>query len=156
MWDDEFKKILDHNPDVEKIKVFVDMILKILKNIVSNPYEEKYRKVKSSSGAFQSKIANCEGYDKVFIELGFVYFESSEQWIIEPSEEKWNTLTNIYQKLSSFQLRMNGQPPAPVVPTSPMDPNFIHLFQQAAERVTSANNTNNSDTTNSDSTNNNS
>ncbi|KAJ8362934.1 hypothetical protein SKAU_G00117650 [Synaphobranchus kaupii] len=59
------------NKDREKVKAGVDIISKYIDNILNNPTEEKYRKIKQSNKVFQEKVSSMEGSSEFLQALGF-------------------------------------------------------------------------------------
>jgi len=60
------------NKDADKVKLCVDTLTKYLDNIIQNPSEEKFRKIRKSNKAFVERVSSLEGAD---IFLGAVGFE---------------------------------------------------------------------------------
>ena len=59
------------NKDTEKVKVCVDTLSKYLDNIIQNPDEEKFRKIRKSNKAFVERISPIEGSDVFISAVGF-------------------------------------------------------------------------------------
>jgi len=59
------------NRDKEKVKVAVETLSKCLSNVIENSSEEKYRKIRVSSKAFQEKIKPIEGAVEFLLAAGF-------------------------------------------------------------------------------------
>jgi hypothetical protein len=87
------------------VKESVEVLVKIITNIVSNPHDPKYRKLKNSNSTFQKKIGTVQGGIIVFESLGFTLL--GEDWVLEVSGEAWNNLVSCKMKLDSFLQRMS-------------------------------------------------
>jgi len=59
------------NKDSERVKVCVDTLVKYLDNIINNPADEKYRKIRKSNKAFTERVASLEGTDIYLSAVGF-------------------------------------------------------------------------------------
>ncbi|XP_056428245.1 UBX domain-containing protein 6 isoform X2 [Hyla sarda] len=64
-------KIHTFNKDKDKVKLGVETMAKYLRNIIANPYEEKYQKVKLTNKVFQEKVICLEGAHDFFEAVGF-------------------------------------------------------------------------------------
>lgn len=60
------------NKDKEKVKVCVDTLCKYLDNIIGNPGEEKFMKIRTSNKAFVERIAPLHGTEEFLQAAGFV------------------------------------------------------------------------------------
>ena len=49
----------------------VDTLVKYLDNIINNPADEKYRKIRKSNKAFTERVASLEGTDIYLSAVGF-------------------------------------------------------------------------------------
>ena len=105
----------------------VGLLFKILNNIMLNPMEEKYRKLKSTGVAFSSKILAIPGGPDCMRACGFV--EGNGEWVLVPSAEGWNLLVACRNKLEIFYSKLNKKDdssngrsqvaaPAPTTPNS--------------------------------------
>lgn len=59
------------NKDHDKVKVCVDTLTKYLDNIITNPDDEKFRKIRKSNKAFVDRVAAIEGTDVFISAAGF-------------------------------------------------------------------------------------
>ena len=57
--------------DMEKVQTCVDTLCKYLDNILQNPTDEKYRKIRTGNKAFQERVACVEGADLFLRSVGF-------------------------------------------------------------------------------------
>jgi hypothetical protein len=67
---------------------------KILSNIVSNPMEEKYRKVKRNNAAFSKRLGGLVGGHDVMLAVGFLvgFEDGAEVYQLHASPEQWPKL----------------------------------------------------------------
>lgn len=68
-------KIQYHSSLYLQINVCNETLCKYIENIVSNPTEEKYRKIRMSNKAFQERILPIEGTKEFLEAAGFVVQE---------------------------------------------------------------------------------
>ncbi|XP_033746804.1 UBX domain-containing protein 6-like [Pecten maximus] len=59
------------NKDKEKVRIGIETLVKILGNIIANPGEEKYRKIRLTTKAFSEKIEPLRGSDEFLQAAGF-------------------------------------------------------------------------------------
>jgi len=59
------------NSPKEKVTVCVETLCKYIDNILKNPGEAKYRKIRMSNKAFQERVASLEGVNDFLIGCGF-------------------------------------------------------------------------------------
>lgn len=59
------------NKDKEKVKVCVETLTKYLDNLINNPSEEKFRKIRLSNKAFIERVKNLAGTDEFLQAVGF-------------------------------------------------------------------------------------
>lgn len=59
------------NKDKEKVKVCVETLCKYLDNIINNPSEEKFRKIRISNKAFSERVSSMEGTEEFLQAAGF-------------------------------------------------------------------------------------
>ena len=94
------------NNEEEKVRAAVSLLLKITNNIVANPMEEKYRKMKGTSATFTSKLGSLPGGTNIMQALGFTLI--SEEWVLTPSEQAWNNLVACQAKLQAFSTKLTS------------------------------------------------
>jgi len=77
------------NKDSEKIQVCVNTLCKYMDNIIQNPSEEKFRKVRKSNKAYQERVAILEGSDIFLQAAGFITttIEDQEFWLFPPQAD---------------------------------------------------------------------
>ncbi|XP_060062978.1 UBX domain-containing protein 6-like [Ylistrum balloti] len=59
------------NKDKEKVRIGIETLVKILGNIIANPGEEKFRKIRLTTKAFTEKIEPLRGSDEFLQAAGF-------------------------------------------------------------------------------------
>lgn len=59
------------NNDKEKVKVCVETLCKYLDNVIKNPTEEKFRKIRMSNKAFTERVSCLEGTEEFLQAAGF-------------------------------------------------------------------------------------
>lgn len=117
--------LLDGN-EKEVVVSCLGILDKIVLNVIRNPLEAKYRKVKASNKSFAAKVGAVAGSDAVMTALGFMLVDG--EWVLDPSEEKWNVLVAAQQKLQRFQYKLNTPP---LDPSSMNQEQMIAVFQAA-------------------------
>lgn len=79
----------------------LNTISKILSNIINNPMEEKYRKVKRNNPAFTKRLGRLTNSHEVMMTIGFTPTTSSigneDEYTLVPSAEAWPKLTRCKQ-----------------------------------------------------------
>lgn len=59
------------NKDKERVQVCVDTLSKYLDNIIKNPEEEKFRKIRLGNKAFKERVASLQGTEEFIQAVGF-------------------------------------------------------------------------------------
>ena len=138
-WDASFLEFLDKNgnleDDKEKICNFISLLIKVTDNIIKNPMEEKYRKLKKTNAALNKSIFSLEGGERTISALGFTLL--GELFVLEPSAEKWENLLRANNKLKSFLLRLNAS--SMITPST--SPNVSSNSSSSTTTITSPNTT---------------
>lgn len=77
------------NKDHERVQVGVNTLCKYLDNIMQNPTEEKFRKIRKSNKAYQERVSSLEGTDLFLQAAGFLYStdEDQEFWVFPPQAD---------------------------------------------------------------------
>lgn len=77
------------NTDSEKVKICVETLCKYLDNIMQNPTEEKFRKIRQSNKAYQERIAVLEGTSLFLQSAGFMSQTLDEQefWVFPQNSD---------------------------------------------------------------------
>ncbi|XP_076060811.1 UBX domain-containing protein 6-like [Oratosquilla oratoria] len=98
------------NKNKEKVKVCVETLCKYIENIVSNPTEEKFQKIRLSNKAFQERVAPIEGTQQFLQAAGFTINElpfndtTESFWVFsDASEEQLNALEQLRDALVSAE-----------------------------------------------------
>ncbi|KAB7496824.1 UBX domain-containing protein 6 [Armadillidium nasatum] len=87
------------NKNKEKVATCIETLCKYIENIVSNPDEPKYRKIRQSNRAYEDRIAPMEGTKEFMEAAGFEehdlpFNESTEKFWVFP-EENMNDLSSL-------------------------------------------------------------
>ncbi|CAG5132850.1 unnamed protein product [Candidula unifasciata] len=59
------------NKNKEKVKVCIETLVKYLDNIINNPTEEKFWKIRQTNKVFQEKVAGMKGTEEFLLAAGF-------------------------------------------------------------------------------------
>ena len=100
---DQSMHLLLNNPE-EIVDEAVTLLIKICNNIITNPNEEKYRKVNNTNAIFTKKIGTIDGGLQCMEGIGFRLIGS--EWILQPSESAWEVLLKCKSKLDAFLARL--------------------------------------------------
>ena len=71
-------------------KTALTTLSKLLQNVIQNPMEEKYRKVKNTNAAFQKRLGRLNGSQQAIYAIGFKTV--GEEYVLAPSPEAWPSL----------------------------------------------------------------
>jgi len=71
-------------------KTALTTLSKLLQNVIQNPMEEKYRKVKKTNAAFQKRLGRLTGAEQAIYAIGFRTV--GEEYVLVPSPEAWPSL----------------------------------------------------------------
>ncbi|XP_013400654.1 UBX domain-containing protein 6-like [Lingula anatina] len=93
------------NKNAEKVKLCIETLCKYLDNIIANPDEEKFRKIRISNKAFQERVCSCDGTEEFIQSVGFkqrkLPFQDGEDdfYVLDEDQakdtERLNTLKEI-------------------------------------------------------------
>ncbi|KAH8739890.1 hypothetical protein FG386_001707 [Cryptosporidium ryanae] len=72
--------------DIQGITKCFSLLKTYISNVLNNPYEEKYRKIRLSNPTFESKVLKYEGSLELLMSCGFVKNDNGE-FLIIPSEK---------------------------------------------------------------------
>jgi len=80
------------NKDSEKVQVGVNTLCKYMDNIIQNPSEEKFRKIRKSNKAYRERVASIEGSDIFLQAAGFLTTTDENQkddefWVFPPQAD---------------------------------------------------------------------
>lgn len=89
--------------NIQKNKVCLETIQKMLSNIQKNPNEAKFRCIRLSNTAFRTKIAEIEGGLEVMLCSGFILSEEDNETFLLHNSEESN------EKLLQFTLHIVEQ-----------------------------------------------
>jgi hypothetical protein len=101
-FDNGMRELLTNSEDV--IKNATALLMKILGNIIQNPMEEKYRKIKSSNPTFTAKLQSVKGGIECMKGAGFI--EQNGEWVLLPSGDGWNIIVACHRKLEVFNAKV--------------------------------------------------
>ena len=110
---------------------------KLLNNIISNPNEEKYRKVKKGNATFNKKIGGLTGCRQLMTAVGFVeeVIDGEAYYLIRPSAEAWPKLLQAFDSvktaLSKTTIQATSAPPTSPVGLSGFSPSNSGMNQAA-------------------------
>lgn len=103
----------------------VSTLEKILSNIIANPLEEKYRKVKRQNAAFQKRLGGLAGGDAAMRAAGFVVEtqDGEEVYMMHASPDAWPKLVSAKAVIDAALQEAKSNDSAapanpPMVPTS--------------------------------------
>ncbi|PNF29425.1 UBX domain-containing protein 6 [Cryptotermes secundus] len=98
------------NKNREKVAQCVDTLCKYIQNIIQNPAEEKFRKIRMSNRIYQDRVAPLEGTQDFLIAAGFkvmrIPFQDGEEdfWVFsEDNLDNNETLQILYDALQSAE-----------------------------------------------------
>ena len=91
------------NKDTERVKICIETLCKYLDNVMNNPTEEKFRKIRMSNKAFTERVASLEGTEEFLQAAGFemkmLPFEDHEERFFVMEE----TLANDVERLKNVK-----------------------------------------------------
>lgn len=64
--------LLDQD-DASARRTAMDTALQILTNVLREPFTDRYRRVRTASGAFQARLAGCRGGVELLTAAGFAF-----------------------------------------------------------------------------------
>lgn len=99
-FDNAMRSLLSLHESSAEIIPALSTVLKIISNIIRNPFEEKYRKIKSSNKLVQQKIVSVPGALGVLLATGFA--DVGEEYAISISSSAWEVLLACERKLEVF------------------------------------------------------
>jgi len=130
------------NKEQEKTKLAVDTLCKYLDNIVQNPTEEKFRKIRKSNKAFQERVGSMEGTEMFLEACGFQNktIEDQEFWVF-PAEADLEILQMLKEALigaepirAELDRGLKVLLPSQVQRTIALPPDFFALSPEELKR----------------------
>ena len=115
--------LLDNNNDQTVIENALNIINKIIMNIISNPHSDKYRKISKTNKAFSEKIQNVKGGEEIMLALGFQIV--SNDYILHPTSDAWNNLIASKTKLDKFLMKLQQSSSSSSSSSSPESPKKV-------------------------------
>lgn len=104
-FDDTVYLFVDSN-DQSLVPGAVQLLLKIVENIISHPDDPKFRKIKTNSKLLNDKILSLKNGEVLLFQTGFV--KENDEYVLHPDEFLYNYLIYIKQKLEKFIDKING------------------------------------------------
>eukprot|EP00549_Striatella_unipunctata_P011591 CAMPEP_0118722164 /NCGR_PEP_ID=MMETSP0800-20121206/31191_1 /TAXON_ID=210618 ORGANISM="Striatella unipunctata, Strain CCMP2910" /NCGR_SAMPLE_ID=MMETSP0800 /ASSEMBLY_ACC=CAM_ASM_000638 /LENGTH=417 /DNA_ID=CAMNT_0006630239 /DNA_START=107 /DNA_END=1360 /DNA_ORIENTATION=- len=114
--------------DASTYKTAVTTLGKLLRNITSNPMEEKYRKIKKNNPAFHRRLGGVKGAEGCILAVGFLKEQDAgeELYVLQPSEEAWpkliESLSEVEKAVSDANNSVASSTPPVAAATSGMPP----------------------------------
>ncbi len=105
-------EVMKSNHSSSEYTTALTTISKILSNIISNPTEEKYRKVKRSNAAFTKRLGRLTKSHEAMLSIGFVSSTSSEgneEYSLVPNAEAWTKLTKCKKVIDDLIQKHNQE-----------------------------------------------
>ena len=92
-------------------KTALTTLSKLLSNVIQNPMEDKYRKVKNTNAAFQKRLGRLNGANDAILSIGFT--SVGEEYVLQPSPDAWPKLlaskSTLDQALTDHDLQQAQQ-----------------------------------------------
>ncbi|OWF35304.1 UBX domain-containing protein 6 [Mizuhopecten yessoensis] len=119
------------NKDKEKVGICIETLVKILGNIIANPGEEKYRKIRLTTKAFTEKIDPLKGSNEFLQAAGFHIVSQ----LVNGTEENFYVMDEVIAQDSE---RLTGLKEVllaaePIKPQLDRDLKVYHPSQQASK-----------------------
>lgn len=105
--------LLNASDDV--VHTAIETAMKICSNVINNPSEAKYRRLPAANAGLNSKLLAQPGGRELLLAVGFELTADGSAWCLEPSGDRWATLTACYDKLAAFSARLSAAR-APLTP----------------------------------------
>ena len=105
-FDNAMRRLLSLHASPADVAPSLSTILKIISNIIKNPYEEKYRKIKTSNKLIQLKIVSVSGALEVLVATGFA--PMGEEYVMTISPVAWEVLVSCQRKLDLFLKKLES------------------------------------------------
>ena len=99
LFDDTICSIVDSN-DQSLVPGAIELLLKVVKNIILNPNDEKFRKIKTNNKFLNSKLLCLNHGEVLLFKTGFV--KVNDEYILHPDEFLYCHLIYISSKLEKF------------------------------------------------------
>lgn len=127
---DSALQLLKSRNSAEKYSTALTTLSKVVSNIITNPNEEKYRKVKQSNAAFGRRLGNVPGGRECMLAVGFVS-ETPEglnelHFVLKANADAWNHLVQSKAKVDQVleQHKRSQSTSTPTFPNPTNPPNF--------------------------------
>ena len=104
-FDSAMHELLTWNGDnISAVQACVATLIKVASNIMGAPMEDKFRRVPATNKNFVAKVGSLRGGSPILQSMGFRL--ESEHWVLVPSADAWEVLTQCHDKLNRFQSRL--------------------------------------------------
>mmetsp|Transcript_17930 Transcript_17930/g.15837 ORF Transcript_17930/g.15837 Transcript_17930/m.15837 type:complete len:191 (-) Transcript_17930:193-765(-) len=91
--------VINESNDEKAIISAFDILMKLVKNVLKCPHEEKFRNIKKTNKAIASKLLSLSSIEDLLLALG--YTDSSDEFYIFDITN-YSDLTKLYKILESF------------------------------------------------------
>ena len=83
----------------------IELMLKLINNIVANPDDPKFRKFRANNPTISQKLIRCPGGQDLLVALGFrtKVFEFEEHWVVEEGPLLLRTLSEACPLLENYR-----------------------------------------------------
>ena len=105
-FDDTVCLIVDSN-DQSVVPGAIELLLKVVKNIILNPVDEKFRKIKTNNKYLNNKLLCLNHGEVLLLQTGFI--KENDEYILYPDEFLYNHLVYISSKLEKFMKVINDR-----------------------------------------------
>ncbi len=105
-FDDIVCLIVDSN-EQSVIPGAIELLLKVVKNVILNPNDEKFRKIKTNNKYLNNKLLSLNHGEVLLLHTGFI--KENDEYILYPDEFLYNHLVYISSKLDKFMKIINDR-----------------------------------------------
>ena len=107
--------VVNMNPPTQHTYKGLQLFLKLLSNLLNDPYNEKFRKIYLTNETIKNKLLSIDGVLEFLLELGFTeFYENNNLPGYEYREFNFNKLNHaifiLKQEIDSFQVWEEGDP----------------------------------------------
>lgn len=90
----------------ERVLAALQLLRKMLSNIISQPMNEKFRKISRSSNALTTKVLSLPGGEACLLSLGFVPIQ--DDYVMYPRPETWDLVNGCHALIDKFTKRLEA------------------------------------------------
>ena len=105
-FDDTVCLIVDNN-DQSVVPGAIELLLKVVKNVILKPSDEKFRKIKTNNKYLNNKLLCLNHGEVLLLRTGFI--KENDEYILYPDEFLYNHLVYISSKLEKFMKVINDR-----------------------------------------------